>query len=98
MKVDSYTVTGTGRDSVPAPRVSRIATEDGVFWLAEDGGRSHLVTLPMPRCAPGTTTHLEDEAHAPCEALALAAETEVAVRWVRFGSATPVSERAGEHP
>jgi hypothetical protein len=98
MKVDSYTVTGIGRDGAPGARVSRIATEDGVYWLAADGGRSHLVTLPMPRCVPGTTTYLADAARAPCEALALAAETEAAARWVRHGSAARPRRRWASVP
>jgi hypothetical protein len=96
MKIDSYTVTRIGREGAPAARVSRIATDDGVYWLVDDGGRSRLIALPMPMCSAGTTTYLEDDARAPCEALALAAETEAAVRWVRYGRMTAAPERLGD--
>ena len=93
MQVNRYTMTGVRRDGAPPPRVWRIATDEGVFWLAEDAGRSRLIALPMPVGDEGGGTPQDDTGRAPWEALAIAAETEAATRWVSKGSAHP--ERRG---
>jgi hypothetical protein len=83
MKVNSYTLTGVRRDSAPSPRVWRITTDDGVLWLATDGGKSRLIRLPLPFSDGDMKGDLDDTPHSPCDALALTAETEAAGRWVR---------------
>jgi hypothetical protein len=83
MKVNGYTLTDVRRDGAPAPRVWRIATDNGVLWLAEDGGRSRLIRLPLPVGDGDTVAYFEGVGQSPCEALALTAETEAACRWVR---------------
>jgi hypothetical protein len=96
MMVNSYTMTGSRRDGAPSPRVWRIATGDGVFWLAEDGGRSRLIALPMPVGDGDNGSLAEDGARAPCEELALMAETEAAGRWVRRGAPGPMHGGEGD--
>jgi hypothetical protein len=83
MKVNSYTLANVHRDGTPPPRVWRISTDDGVLWLAEDGGRSRLIRLPLPINDADKVAYLEEVGQSPCEALALTAETEAASRWVR---------------
>jgi hypothetical protein len=83
MKVNGYTLANVYRDGAPPPRVWRITTDDGVLWLAEDGGRSRLIRLPLPHGDCDMSPDLDDTQPGPCEALALTAETEAAGRWVR---------------
>jgi hypothetical protein len=98
MQVNTYRMSGVRRDGAPSPRVWRIATDEGVFWLAEDDGRSRLIALPLP-VGDGTDGAEQDESgRAPWEALALAAETEAAARWVRKGAALPERDGAEHRP
>jgi hypothetical protein len=63
--------------------IKRASTDDHVLWLAEDGGHSRLIQLPLPHGDCEMGPYLGDTQHGPCEALALTAETEAAGRWVR---------------
>jgi hypothetical protein len=98
MKVNSYSVATIRRDGAPPPRVWRISTEGGILWLADEGGRSRLIRLPFPIGDSDNTSHADDRLQTPCEALALAAETEAAGRWVRDTPAPMHQPTAGDRP
>ena len=46
MKVNCYTLGGVRCDGGSTPRAWRISTDEGVFWLVEDGTASRLARLP----------------------------------------------------
>ena len=98
MKVNPYMLTGVRRDGAPPPRIWRISTDDGVLWLAEDGGRSRLIRLPFPVGDGDNVAYLEEVGQSPCEALALTAETEAAGRWVRNGRGPADQPITGDQP
>jgi hypothetical protein len=98
MKVNGYSLTGVRRDVASAPRVWRISTADGVLWLAEDGGRSRLIRLPVPAGDSDAVAYSEEDGRAPCEAFALAAETVAARRWVHTASALPAQPAVNSDP
>ena len=78
----------------PAPRAWRIATNEGVFWLAEAGNAARLIRLPLP--GGGATSeppHVDGEWSA-LEALADTAEAEATGRWaVAAGPWPPIPSR-----
>jgi hypothetical protein len=63
-------------------RAWRISTDEGVFWLLQDGATARLLTLPLPGQHAARTT-MRDDVSARGVALALEAETVAASRWVR---------------
>jgi hypothetical protein len=96
MNVKSYRLTQMRRDGASPPRIWRISTDDGVVWLAEEGGRSRLIRLPLPVGDGDKVAYLEGVGRSPCDALALTAETEAAGRWVRNGRAPLVQPTTGD--
>jgi hypothetical protein len=96
VKVNGYTPATGGRDGAPSPRAWRISTDDGVFWLVEDGGLARLIRLPLPSGGGDGGAYRDEGACTACETLALTAETEAAGRWVRGERAGQATDRANE--
>jgi hypothetical protein len=85
VKVNGYVLANEIRDGAPAPRAWRIATDDGVFWLVEDGTAARLVRLSLPEGVEMLEPPHEDGPWAALAALASSAEAEAGGRWVRRG-------------
>src|SRR5690606_31909260 len=79
VKVNVYYLSAGRRDGAPPPCALRIATTEGVFWLAQDGEAARLIRLPQPGDGEVDVGH-EDGAWTTCATLALNAETEAASR------------------
>lgn len=92
MKVDVFEAASSQDGVVSAPRLWRISTLDGVYWLYEDGPQTRLLRLPLPGDAPPG-----HDAASTGVALALEAETAAARHWVESHQETTLpSESAGE--
>ncbi len=66
-------------------RAWRVSTVEGVYWLLQSGTAARLLALPLPAEPPIRGTAAPDCLTAQGVALALAAETAAASRWVRQG-------------
>ena len=82
MKVHGYALTNEVGDGAPAPRAWRIATDEGVFWLAEAGNTARLIGLPLPDGIDRQAPFQDDGPWAALAAFASTAEAEAAGRWV----------------
>ena len=98
MKVNCYTLGGIRRDGGSTPRAWRISTDEGAFWLVEDGAASRLVQLPYLESVGDREAHHGAEPLDALTALACTAESEAAGRWVRRGPVRPVAHVAEEQP
>lgn len=96
MKVDIFRLALTDASTSEHPRAMRIATVEGVFWLVQDGPAARLVLLP-PHVEPAAGAPPGEGSQQPAWlALALAAETEAASRWIRQGTAHHPGEPTSE--
>ncbi|MFN8637534.1 MAG: hypothetical protein U0893_27085 [Chloroflexota bacterium] len=86
MKVNLFVLPTVGASAATLPRAWRISTDDGVFWLLQDGATSRLLELPPPGELAMRTPPARDTVPARGVALALEAETAAAERWVRRGT------------
>jgi hypothetical protein len=87
MKVNVFVLPAQGASTDALPRVWRVSTDDGVFWLLQDGAASRLLALPLPGGLAMRATTTGDDVSSRGVALALEAETAAAERWVRRGGA-----------
>jgi hypothetical protein len=86
MKVSVFVLPAQGAGTAAPPRAWRVSTDDGVFWLLQDGATSRLLTLPLPGELAIRAATTRDDVPARGMALALEAETAAAERWVRRGA------------
>ena len=96
MKANGYVLANEVRDGALAPRAWRIATDEGVFWLAEAGNAARLIRLPLPGGIDRQAPPQDDGPWVALEALASTAEAEAAGRWVRGGRPVDSDPRASD--